>query len=137
MKFYYSYLIIFYDPLYIYKGIIFNKMNNLYNMFKKILPGKDSEKKLKEEEDPNAEINLAFEINPLKSIDILNNCTKDLKIGGAHIESFDFYNKGLNKLIAQYKNSTRDLDYRYSKIAEKEGSDLSNILTNLFYSRRQ
>ena len=101
-------------------------------MFKKILPGKDSEKKLKEEEDPNAEINLVFEINPLKSSDILNNCVKDLKIGGVNIESYDVYNKGLNKLIAQYKNNTRELDYRYTKIVEKEGIDLSIFYQIIF-----
>jgi hypothetical protein len=107
-------------------------MNNLYNMFKKILPGKDSEKKLKEEEDPNAEINLLFEINPMKSSEILNNCVKDLKIGGVNMESYDVFIKSLNKLIAQNKLSTREIDYRYSKIAEKEGIEMGNLLNNLF-----
>ncbi len=101
-------------------------------MFKKILPGKDSEKKLKEEEDPNAEINLLFEINPMKSSEILNNCVKDLKIGGVNMESYDVFIKSLNKLIAQNKLSTREIDYRYSKIAEKEGIEMGNLLNNLF-----
>jgi len=107
-------------------------MNNLYNMFKKILPGKDSEKKLKEEEDPNAEVNLVFEINPMKSSENLNSCVKDLKIGGVNIENYDAFIKSLNKLIAQSKLNTRELDYRYSKIAEKEGIDIGNLSTNLF-----
>jgi hypothetical protein len=98
-------------------------------MFKKILPSKDSEKKQKEEEDPNAEINLTFEVSPVKSNESLNYLLKELKIGGVFIDSFETFNKSLNKLFAQYKNNTREIDFRYSKICEKEEemADLSKI----------
>ena len=95
-------------------------MNNLFNMFKKILPGKDTERKNKEEEDPCAEVNFTFEINPVKPIENMNNILKELKVGGVHIDSFEALNKAIDKLTEQYRSSCREIDYRYSKLCEKE-----------------
>ncbi len=107
-------------------------MNNLFNMFKKILPGKEAERKIKEEEDPNGEANFTFEVNPIKSLDVMNYIVKDLKIGGVSIDSYEAFNKALEKLFAQYKGSVREIDYRYSKLCEKEETmvDISKYIIN-------
>jgi hypothetical protein len=104
-------------------------MNNFFNMFKKMMPGKNSENRSKEEEDPFSDVSLSFEVTPLKSDEVLNNLVKDLKIGGELIESYESFNRGLDKLLAQYKEDSTELEYRYSKVCEKEEilPDLSKI----------
>jgi hypothetical protein len=63
-------------------------MNNLFNILKKIIPAKkESEKKLKEEEDMLVETNINFEEIEISGGDtLLNKLVSDLKINGVLVE---------------------------------------------------